>query len=183
MSLLTSVGKTWDGSTWKGAGLLKQEAINPEFSWLEDTYGGRYAKVSGTYTTAADQTPTVTGAGTNSGYIFTAGDIVMNARTGEKMVVGTVAATTIQLHVRAFGSTAAAAGVDGDGLFLIGNVNEENSGARNVNTTRNDKLSNYCQIFKTTIALSNTEKAVPLYGGSDMNYLRAKMLTQHALDK
>jgi hypothetical protein len=148
----------------------------------EDFYGGRYAKVSGTYTTAADQTPTVTGAGATSGNIFTAGDIVKNARTGECMVVGTVTDTTIQLHLRAFGTTAAAAGVDGDGLYIIGNVNEENSGARNVNTTRTSKESNYTQIFKTTIAVSNTEKESDLYGGADLPYQRAKKGTEHALD-
>jgi len=182
VTLLTQVGKVWDGQAWKGSGLMKKSTSNPEFSWFENYYGGRYAKVSGTYTTAADQTPTLTGAGANSGYIFTAGDIVKNARTGECMVVGTVAATTIQLHLRGFGSTAAAAGVDGDGMYLIGNVNEENSGARNVNTTRSSKESNYTQIFKTTIAVSGTEKEADLYGGKELPFLRAQIGTQHALD-
>lgn len=124
----------------------------------------------------------MTGAGTSSGYIFTTGDVVRNMRTGECMVVGTVAATTVQLHVRAFGTTAAAAGLDGDELFIIGNVNEENSGARNVNTTRSAKLTNYTQIFKTSIAVSGTEDASNLYGGKDLPYLRAKKGTEHALD-
>lgn len=124
----------------------------------------------------------MTGAGSSSGNIFTAGDVVKNARTGECMIVGTVAATTIQLHVRAFGSTAAAAGLVGDGLYIIGNVNEENGGARNVNTTRSTKQSNYTQIFKTTIAVSGTEKEAKLYGGPDLPYLRAKKGTEHALD-
>jgi hypothetical protein len=71
---------------------------------------------------------------------------------------------------------------DGDELFLIGNVNEENSGARNVNTTRSAKQGNYTQIFKTSIAVSGTEAEANLYGGKDLPYLRAKMGTQHALD-
>ena len=175
--LVTNLGKAW-----KGSGMLKAPAGNPTFSWLEDYYGGRYAKVSGTTTAATDQTATVTGAGTNSGYIFTAGDIIRNGRTGEIIVVGTVAATTIQLHVRAFGSTAAAAMADGDSLFIIGNVNEENSGARNVNTTRTSKQENYTQIFKTTIAVSGTENQADLYGGKDIPYQRAKKGTEHALD-
>ena len=149
----------------------------------EDFYGGRYAKVSGTCTSAADQTPTVTGAGSSSGYIFTAGDVVKNARTGECCVVGTVAATTIQLHVRGFGSSAAAAMADGDGLYIIGNVNEEGSGARNVNTTRSTKATNYTQIFKTSIAVTGTEDKSKLYGGADIPYLRAKKGTEHALDR
>lgn len=39
------------------------------------------------------------------------------------------------------------------------------------------------QIFKTTIALSNTEKEANLYGGKDLPYQRAKKGTEHALDK
>lgn len=38
------------------------------------------------------------------------------------------------------------------------------------------------QIFKTTIALSNTEKEANLYGGKDLPYQRAKKGTEHALD-
>lgn len=30
VSLLTNVGKTWDGKTWKGSGMLKQATGNPE---------------------------------------------------------------------------------------------------------------------------------------------------------
>jgi len=101
------------------------------------------------------------------------------------LLVATVAsATTITIAStgRSFGTTAAAAGADADELFLIGNVNEENSGARNVNTTRSSKETNYTQIFKTTIALSGTEDNVNLYGGSDLTYQRAKKGTEHALD-
>lgn len=101
------------------------------------------------------------------------------------MLVATIAgATTITVAAggRGFGTTAEVAGLAGDELFLIGNVNEENSGARNVNTTRSAKLTNYVQIFKTTIAVSNTEKEANLYGGKDLPYLRAKHGTAHALD-
>ena len=101
------------------------------------------------------------------------------------MLVATIAsATTITIAAggRAFGTTAAAAGVAGDGLFIVGNASEENAGARNVNTTQSASQSNYTQIFKTTIALSNTEKEANLYGGKDLPYQRAKKGTEHALD-
>ena len=182
VTLLTNVGKVWDGKAWKGSGMLKRATGNPEFKWFEDFYGGRYARVSGTCSSAADQTPTVVGAGSSSGYIFTQGDVVKNARTGECAVVGTVAASTIQLHTRGFGTTAAAAMADGDGLYIVGNVSEENSGARNVNATQSTPVTNYTQIFKTTIAVSNTEKEANLYGGKDLPYQRAKKGTEHALD-
>ena len=67
VTLMTNVGKVWDGKAWKGSGMLKRATGNPEFKWFEDFYGGRYCKVSGTCTSAADQTPTVTGAGSSSG--------------------------------------------------------------------------------------------------------------------
>jgi len=184
VTLLTQVGKVWDGKAWSGSGMMKQSTGNPEYSWFEDFYGGRYAQVSGTYVTGA-VTITVKGAGSSSANIFNVGDLILNARTGERMLVATIASTTtitIGANGRSFGSTAAAAGADGDGLYIIGNVNEENSSARNVNTTRSSKESNYTQIFKTSIAVSNTEKEANLYGGKDLPYLRAKKGTEHALD-
>jgi len=147
-------------------------------------YGGRYARVSGTYSTGA-VTITVTGAGSSSAYIFTVGDVIRNKRTGENMLVATIAsATTITLAStgRSFGSTAEAAGADGDGLYIVGNVSEENSGARNVNVTRSSAETNYTQIFKSSIAVSNTEKEANLYGGKELPFLRAKKATEHALD-
>lgn len=185
VTLLTQVGKVFDGKAWKGSGIMKKPTGNPEFSWFEKFYGGRYAKNVGAYAAAGAVTLTVTGAGTSPAYIFTAGDVILNARTGERMLVATIASTTtitIAATGRSFGTTAAAAGVDGDGLYVIGNVNEENSGARNVNTTRSSKESNYTQIFKTSIALSGTEDEADLYGGKDITELRAEKATEHLLD-
>lgn len=186
MTLLTTVGKVWDGKSWKGSGLLKAPTGNPEFSWMEDVYGGRYAKVSGTYSASGGVTITVTGAGSSPAYIFTVGDVIKNVRTGENMLVATIGSTTtitVASGGRAFGTTSAAAGADADGLLIVGNVNEENSAARNVNTTRSTKQSNYTQIYKTSIAVSGTEKEANLYGGKDLVYLRAKKGTEHGLDR
>lgn len=97
------------------------------------------------------------------------------------MRVTAVSTTSITIS-RSFGTTVATAMVDGDGIYIVGNVNEENSGARNVNTTQSAKSSNYTQIFKTTIAVSGTEKEANLYGGKDLPYQRAKKGTEHALD-
>lgn len=184
VTLLTNVGRTPNGTTWKGSGILKAPTGNPEFDWFEDYYGGRYAKVSGTYSTGA-VTITVTGAGSSSAYIFTVGDLVKNMRTGEVMKVATIASSTtitVASGGRAYGSSAAAAGADGDELYIIGNSNEENSGARNINTTRAGKQLNYTQIFKTTIGASGTANESNTYGGSDMKIQRAKKATEHALD-
>jgi len=34
VTLLTSVGKVYDGQSWKGSGMLKRSTGNPEFSWF-----------------------------------------------------------------------------------------------------------------------------------------------------
>ena len=52
-----------------------------------------------------------------------------------------------QLRDRAFGTTAAAAGAAGDGLFIIGNVSEENKG-REMQMQRNQLQLQITQIFK-----------------------------------
>lgn len=120
---------------------------NKNVKWFEKFYGGRYAKVSGLYTSSTGAcTITVTGAGTSSAYIFTPGDVVLNQRTGERMLVATVSGTTtitVATDGRGFGTTVAAAGADGDELFIIGNASEEGSGARNINNTRSNQESNY----------------------------------------
>lgn len=91
-------------------------------------------------------TITVTAAGAQPAYIFTVGDVMLNARTGERMLVATIAsATTVTVAAggRSIGVTPAAAGADGDGLFIVGNASEQNSGARNINTTQTTPVTNY----------------------------------------
>lgn len=177
VSLLTNVGRVWDGKAWQGSSIAKASTGNPEFKWFEDVYGGRYAKATATSSTTELHVP--------SAYIFTVGDIIKNARTGENMLVGTVATggdTTELTVTRAYGTTVQADVAVGDGLFIVGNASAENTGARNANTTVASSQSNYTQIFKTSIAVSGTESAANLYGGRDLPYLRAKKGTEHALD-
>lgn len=181
VSLLTNVGKVWDGKAWSGSSLMKAPTGNPEFKWFEDVYGGRYARVA-TTAAAAVTSIDVTGAGSSSAYIFTVGDVVRNSRTGENFLVTAITDTDTIAVTESYGATPAAGVQAGDGLFIVGNVNPENGSARNVNTTRSTAQSNYTQIFKTSIAVSGTEKAANLYGGKDLPYQRAKKGTEHALD-
>ena len=189
VAVLTNVGKTAssDGGTWTGKGIQKVLATQPEFKEFEGHLGGRYCKVSGTFAASGAVTITVTGAGASPAHIFTIGDVVMNARTGERMLVATVGVggvneITVASGGRAFGTTAAAAGADGDGLFIIGNANEEFAGARNVNSVRLSLQSNYTQIFRTTVATTGTESSSELYGGNDLAGQRGDKGIEHARD-
>lgn len=169
-----------DGA-YKGSRIMKASTGNPEFKWFEDVYGGRYAQVAAQALVAATSLD-VKSAGASSAHIFTIGDIVRNSRTNENFIVTGITDTDTITIARAFGTVAAAQMEINDGLFIVGNASEENSGARNVNTTQTTPQTNYTQIFKTTIALSGTEDAANLYGGRDLPYLRAKKATEHALD-
>lgn len=179
VSLMNTV-KASDGA-YKGQAIMKASTGNPEFKWFEDVYGGRYATVAADALVGATSID-VDGAGSNPAHIFTVGDIVRNIATGENIIITAITDTNTLAIARSYGATAAVAMTDGDGLFIIGNVNEENSGARNMNTTQATPQTNYTQIFKTTIAVSGTEDAAKLYGGRDLPYLRAKKATEHALD-
>lgn len=179
VSLMNTV-KASDGA-YKGQAVMKASTGNPEFKWFEDVYGGRYAQVS-TVTLVGATTLDVKSAGSSTAHIFTVGDIVRNVTTGENVIVTSIVdADTIGI-ARSYGTVAAAPMQINEGLFIVGNVNEENAAARNVNTTQATPQTNYTQIFKTTIAVSGTEDAAKLYGGRDLPYLRAKKATEHALD-
>jgi hypothetical protein len=180
-SLLSNVGRVYDGKAWTGASMQKAETTNPEFTWFEDVYGGRYATAAGAVLVGATSMD-VASAGASPAFIFTVGDVVRNSNTGEQfLVTGITDANTIAIQ-RGFGSVPAAAMSLNDPLYIVGNANEENAGARNTNTTRASKQTNYTQIFKTTIALTNTEKSSATYGDKDLSYQRAKKGTEHALD-
>jgi len=34
VTLMTNVGKVWDGKAWKGSALMKRSTGNPEFGWF-----------------------------------------------------------------------------------------------------------------------------------------------------
>lgn len=161
--------------------MLKAPTAAPEFRCYEDKFGGRYAKVNAAYA-SGDSTITVAGAGTNSAYIFTPGDVILNARTGERMKVLTISGTTTITVSRSVGTTPAAAGVIGDGLYIIGNTNEENATARNVNTTQKTKQTNLTQIFRTSISVSGSEKSTAEWGEAALPYQRRKKGIEHLLD-
>lgn len=182
MTLFTNIGKTWDGRNWTGASSKKSPCTQYKFDLFEDQIGSRFARVSATYASTDSSTNIyVTGMGSQSGYIFTVGDVLFNVRTGEKLRVTAVAATYITCD-RQYGSTAYSAGAAGDQLLKIGSVSEEGTTARNANSTIVENKYNYTQIFRNSVTLTGSAKSSLLYGGADMIYQRGKVGTVHAYD-
>lgn len=152
-------------------------ASNPEFKWLEDDLGARWDAVNSAAGHAADVTSLVV----DNGDYFSPGDIVKVPRTGEVILVKSVAANTLTV-ARGFGVTGAAALVDNDPLVIIGNVNEEGSGTRIIKSTQEIERFNYTQIFKTPFGVTNTQNASKMYGGSDLSYQQMKKGIEHTVD-
>lgn len=149
--------------------------INPEFKWLEDELTAEYTEVATAISSASTTTLAV-----DDGSIFRPGDIIKVG--AENMLVTAISSNNLTV-VRGYGTTAAQAAIAVDtGVYIIGNANMENAGARDAMSTQEVAVTNYTQIFKTPIQLSNTEAASDLYGGADRAYQRRKALIEHKRD-
>lgn len=151
---------------------------NPKFEWLEDDLLGIRTLVDGNSSTVASSATTVN---VDDGSIFRVGDIAKIPSTGECVLVTAISTNALTV-TRGYGSTSAASIADNAEILIIGNAQAENAGARTVKSTQETACYNYTQIFRTPIALSNTEKASKMYGGKDQNYQRAKALIEHKRD-
>jgi hypothetical protein len=145
----------------------KKETIDPEFRCLEAQIQPVFDDTSAAVTVGA------TTVNVNNGSYFKAHDLVQNTRTKEIFKVSSVSASALTV-VRGYGSAAAAAMNSGDELRRIGNAFEEGAAADTAKTVKVDTVTNYAQIFKTSLKLTGTEQATTLYGGNDLP-LRQKM--------
>lgn len=154
-------------------------ARNPKFDWLEDELQPRWDAINA----AAGYASGITAIVVDNAVYFTKFDIVKVPRTGEVMLVTAYDTGTQTLTVtRGFGLTAAAALVDNDPLVIIGNVNEEGAGTREIKSTQEVNKFNYTQIFKTPFGVTNTQAASKMYGGKDLNYQQMKKGVEHRID-
>ncbi|WP_127532740.1 SU10 major capsid protein [Paenibacillus kobensis] len=154
-----------------------ETASNPEYNWMEDDLGARWDVVSN----AGGYLSTDTTIVVANGDYFTANDLVKVPRTGEVLLITAIAANSLTVK-RAHGTTAAAALVNNDPIVIIGNANEEGSGARSIKSTLEVVKTNYCQIFKTPFGVTNTQNASAMYGGPDLSYQQMKKGIEHSMD-
>lgn len=151
-------------------------AYSPKFEWLEDDLLSNTTAVNGAVADGTTTSLTV-----DDGSILRPHDIIKLPSTGESLLVTAIAGNTLTV-VRGYGSTAAAAIADNAEVFIIGSAMPENSNAREVRSTLEANAYNYTQIFRTPVALSNTENASKLYGGKDRAYQRKKAGLEHKRD-
>lgn len=93
------------------------------------------------------------------------GMIMRVERTGENIIINAVnSATTISV-TRAVGVTAAAAIVDDDDLYQVGNAFEESSTRPTANNIIPVRVTNFTQIFRNTWAISGSAQATEVIAG------------------
>lgn len=93
------------------------------------------------------------------------GMIMRVERTGENIIINAVPnSTQIQVN-RSVGTVAAAAILDDDDLFQVGNAFEESSDRPNANNIIPVRVTNLTQIFRNTWAISGSAKATTVIAG------------------
>lgn len=94
------------------------------------------------------------------------GDLILNERTSEVMLILTTPSTTSVTVTRAVGSTAAAALLDDDELRTIGNAFEEGSTRPSAVAIIATRYVNNTQIFRNSWAVTKTAAAIPQIAGA-----------------
>lgn len=92
------------------------------------------------------------------------GMIMRVERTGENIILNTIAGTTVTV-TRQVGGVAAAALLDGDTLYQVGNAFEESSLRPAAHSIAPVRVSNYTQIFRNTWAISGSASATEVTAG------------------
>jgi len=182
LTLLTSIGTVADGVTYKGSPMKKRATIDPEFKEFEDKYGEVRTDLTAAVTSATATSFSVTDAS-----IFADGDVILavdNTGAGQEQILITnvdVSTNTLTV-VRGQGTTALSSIANGSYLYRIGNSSPEGANVRTANTTVKTVQYNYCQIFRTPYALTNTAAATVMYTGDEQKYQNTKKGVEHALD-
>ena len=176
MAILTNAGK--DPATGEGEALKKKESTDPEFKWFEDEFGKRQLTGSGTVDPDGGNL-VITG---QSQYLQVGDIILVSAQKWIFQATAIVDGDTVTVGAELGGATGAAASAVGD-VWLIGNANEEGAGLRDIKSTTIAEVSNYCQIFRTPVGITETAKNTQGWvKENDFDYQRRKKGIEHYVD-
>ena len=147
----------------------KKASIDPEFKVLE----AQIQPIFDAINRSAGYSTSATSIIVDNGSYFKAQDLVQVTRTKEIFKVSSVSSNTLVV-VRGYGVTSGTAIVDNDEIRRLGNAFEEGAAVDTAKTVKVDSVTNYLQIFKTSLTITGTEMQTTLYGGADLS-LRQKM--------
>jgi hypothetical protein len=141
-------------------GKMKKESVSdPEFNWWEETL--QLVRVQVNYTTGfstTDNTITIASGGLD----LVAGDILLVEKTevtaynNELVEVSSITSDTVVVVKRGAANTTAVPLLNAAYMTRIGNAFQEGSTAAAISQRNPSKKTNYCQIFKTGVGVTNT---------------------------
>lgn len=152
--------------------MKKRQAIAPKVEWLEHSAMPRFDVLSATAASNATSLPI-----TNGNY-FRVGDVIRNTNNGVGFEVTATAAGNITVGAP-LGTVGAAVHASGDEIFIVGNLNAEGAGLRQIKTPKLANQYNYAEIVRTPWGLTGTEAATKLYGGPDRARLKGEAAIEH----
>jgi Family of unknown function (DUF5309) len=161
---------------------LKTETTDdPEFHIFTKQLPTQRALIDAILTSGAT---TLTFSGTTPTKVFKKGHALIIERTLEVVwvVADPVAPYTSVEVVRGKGSTAAAT-VVGDGVSVVGTHHQEGAAIPTAISYDPTEITNWTQIFRTAVFLTNTARATKLRTGSDMLERQRETLEIHAIER
>lgn len=159
-------------------GVLKERTTDdPEFKIFQKLLPIQRTTVSGSYNNT-DNPVTISIPSGDETY-FKPGHVIMNLNSGEVMWV-TNASTPGQLicyrpHTKASGS-------NGNQLLIIGSAYEEGADAPGQITYDPVVVTNYCQIFRTAVAMTRTARLTRLRTGDQVKEAQREALLLHNIE-
>jgi hypothetical protein len=155
--------------------IRKRATGNPKFSWQEDELDPRFDAINNGAGYGSGATQVVVD---NAAY-FEPNQVVYVPRTGEQMLVTGVDTTLNRLTVtRGVGSTAAAR-VDNDELLIANTAHPEGDLPPEARTRNPVSVSNYTQILRNTVSMSNTAMNSEYEADDDWDYQTLKKGIEH----
>ena len=149
-----------------------KRVANPKVEWIEDEHLPKET------TLGADAT---SGAATLNlvDWQFVRKNDVLKINNQEQVLVTATPTTSTVSVSRNFGTSGAKAASSGAYVLILGDANEENSAKRDLLSVRKSVKSNFLQIMRTNIGLTQTAINSDFYGGSDWNYQKRKAAVEH----
>lgn len=164
----------------------KETVDDPEFSWWEERQGiVRLTVAFATGFATTDNTLTIASGGLQ----LVAGDVLQvevatqgTSYSDELALVSSITSDTVIVIKRGVANTTAAPILQGANLTKIGSAFEEGSAAPGISLRNPTKLTNYCEIFKTSVGQTNTTmKTHARTGDAWLNDKKRKMF-DHSRD-
>ena len=150
--------------------LKSQPTDDPQYNWWEKRLPTQRMVVNG-----AQASGIIAIAVTSGAKDAVAGTVLYHDQDGEIMLVVSDPATDTTINVqRGWGTVAAGALANSDGLTIIGNVHEEGAKPPTAKTYAPTKQTNYTEIFRLPLYLTRTARKTKLRWDNTGPYREAK---------